>query len=166
MDTQGCRKSEKRMQGFSIREKIFMNGGVMGSVIIGTYGIYLESTLWAIGYVGFVLFAMLVLIGYSLCSRCPYIYEEYTDCLFPPWGKIYRKLYKYRPGKLTFFDKILFFAFFIGMPLFPQYWLVKNYAVLIAFWIVCLPTAAGFVFYECRRCQNLVCPFNKASKNG
>ena len=164
MSDPNCQKTEKIAQGFTITEKVLMNVGVLATVIAGVYGISLQSIPWAIGYVGFVLFAMLVLIGYGNCSHCPYIYEEYTDCLFPPWGKVYRKLYKYRPGKLTLLDKILFFAFFIGIPLFPQYWLLKNYTVLIVFWLFCLPTAAGFFFYECRRCQHFGCPFNMAQK--
>jgi len=164
MSAPNCQKTEKIAQGFTLTEKVLMNVGVLATVIAGVYGISLQSIPWAIGYVGFVLFGMLVLIGYGNCSHCPYIYEEYTDCLFPPWGKIYRKLYKYRPGKLTLFDKILFFAFFVGIPLFPQYWLLKNYTVLIVFWLFCFPTAAGFFFYECRQCQHFGCPFNMAQK--
>ena len=52
MATQGCKKSEKIAQGFTITEKVLMNVGVLATVIIGTYGIYLESIPWAIAYRG------------------------------------------------------------------------------------------------------------------
>ena len=164
MATQNCQQNVNIAKGFSLSEKILMGLGIYGSVVIGTYGISLQSITWGLLYLGFVLFGMLVLFGYGLCSHCPYIHEEYIDCLFPPWGKIYKKLYNYRSEKLTLLDKIIFLTTMIGIPLIPQYWLLKNYTVLVIFWLFYLPTAAGFLFYECRRCQHFGCPFNKAEK--
>ncbi|MBN2467561.1 MAG: hypothetical protein JXD19_05365 [Deltaproteobacteria bacterium] len=152
-------------KGFSLVEKILMGVGIYGSVIVGAHGISLESIPWALVYLGFVLLGMLFLFGYGICSHCPYIFEEYSDCLFPPWGRIYRKIFKYRPEPLTMLDKIAFLTIMIGIPLFPQFWLFENHGALILFWIFYLPTACGFIFYECRRCQHFGCPFNMAEKS-
>ena len=111
MSANNCQKSEKIAQGFSNKEKILMNTGIYGTIIAGACGISLQSVPWALIYLGFVLFSMAVLIGYANCSHCPYIWEEYTDCLFPPWGKIYRKMFKYRPGKFAPLDYVFFFIF-------------------------------------------------------
>ena len=155
---------EEHSKGFSMGEKIFMGIGIYCSVLIGAYGISLESVSWSILYLVFVLLGMVVLFGYGLCSHCPYIFEEYSDCLFPPWGRIYRKLYKYRGAKLTATDKGFFFGVMLGIPLIPQYWLVHNLSILILFWLFFLPTAGGFLFYECRKCKHLGCPINRAAE--
>ena len=160
MSTQPYPKKEKIAQGFSLIEKIFMGVTVYGSVIIGAHSIFLYSTIWALSYLGFVTVGMLVLFGYGLCSHCPYIYEEYTDCLFPPWGKAFRKIFSYRPEKLTLLDKLFFFTTILGIMVIPQYWLFKNYTLLILFWGFFLAMAGGFVFYECRKCQHVHCPIN------
>ena len=159
-----CSRDEKIAQGFSIKEKVFMGGAIYASVLAAAWGISLESVPWAIAYLCFVLFSMVVLIGYANCTHCPYIWEEYKDCLFPPWGKIYRKLFKYRPGKFTPLDYVFFFIFFLGIPLIPQYWLFKNYHALILFWVLYIPTALGFALHACRECQHTVCPFNRSKQ--
>jgi len=163
--SQSC-KNAKILQGFSLKEKVLMGSAIYGSILVAAFGISLQSILWALAYLGFVLFSMAVLIGYANCTHCPYIWEEYTDCLFPPWGKLYRKMFKYRPGKFTPLDYVLFFTFFLGIPLFPQYWLFKNPYALIAFWLIYIPTALGFALHACRECQHTVCPFNRAKKAG
>jgi len=159
-----CQQNKKTGAGFSLKEKILMGMGLYGSILIAACGIFLHSITWGLLYLGFVSFGMLVLFGYGLCSHCPYIYEEYSDCLFPPWGKVYRKLYKYRSSKLTSFDKIAFFITMIGIPVIPQYWLFKNHTVLVIFFLFYISTAAGFICYECRRCRHLGCPFNMVKK--
>ncbi len=145
---------------FSVMEKIFMGTLIYGAVAVGMYGIYLQSPLWALIYFVFVNFAMLFMFGYGLCSHCPYIFEEYKDCLFPPWGQIYHKIFKYRPGPLNLFDRLCFFGTLIGILVIPLYWLVGNLPVLAIFLIFYGATVSGFVLYECRRCQHIFCPFN------
>ena len=79
-----------------------MGVAIHGSVIIGVYSIFLYSTRGALLYLEFITLGMLVLFGYGLCSHCPYIYEENTDCLFPPWGKVYRKILAIAQKNLPF----------------------------------------------------------------
>jgi len=160
-----CSRTPDVSKGFTGTEKILMGTGFYGFVLIGIFGIALESVVWALGYAGFAVFGVLVLFGLGICSHCPYIFEEYTDCLFPPWGKVYRKFYRFRSFTLSSTDKILFLTMMIGIVVIPQYWLVKNPWVLGLFWVFCAPTIAGFALYECRRCQHFGCPFNRAASN-
>lgn len=159
-----CRKAPDVRKGFTKREKILMGTGFYGFVLIGLLGISLESIVGAAAYAGFALFGLLVLFGFGICSHCPYIYEEYTDCLFPPWGRVYKKLYRFRSSVLSLWDKILLLVMMIGIVAIPQYWLLKNPWVLGLFWLFCAPTIAGFALYECRRCQHFGCPFNMAEE--
>jgi hypothetical protein len=150
---------------FSLAEKILMGIGFYGFVIIGGYGIYAESILWGLIYTGFLVFGFIVLIGYCVCAYCPYIYPDYSDCLFVPFGSLFRKLYKFRQGPMTALDKIGLFIMMSGAVIIPQFWLFKDLFLFTVFWIVCLPTIAGFILYECRKCQHTECLFNRAKLN-
>lgn len=162
-DSQKCFDSSKQ---FSLYEKILMGGGFYACVIIGAYGIFLHSMTWGIAYIAFLLFGSFVSLGYCVCAYCPYIFPDYSDCLFPPFGTVVRKLYRFRPGPIRAMDKIGFLIMMVGVIAIPQYWLLKRPTLLMVFWICCLPTLLGFVFYECRRCQHYDCLFNRAKRSG
>lgn len=146
---------------FSLFEKILMRMGFYGFIIIGAYGIYSESVPWGLLYTVFVIFGLSVLLSYCLCAHCPYPYK-YSDCLFMPLALINK--YKFRSRPMSTLDKIGFIVMMVGVVVIPQYWLLKNSTILIIFWIFYLPTFAGFLFYECRRCRHFDCPFNLARK--
>lgn len=160
--SQECFNSSKK---FSLSEKILMGAGFYASVVTGAYGICAQSIAWGLLYISFIIFGMFILLGYCVCAYCPYIHPGYSDCLFPPFGTVVRKLYKFRPGPISTLDKIGSLIMMVGVIAYPQYWLFKNYTILIIFWIFCLPTLMGFVFYECRRCQHHDCLFNRARRN-
>lgn len=162
MEEKQCRREPDVSKGFTRTEKILMGIGFYGFVSIGVFGVFLESTIGGLVYVGFALVGILFLFGYGLCTHCPYIFEDYTDCLFPPWGTVYRTLYRFRGLTLSSLDKVLFLSMMIGIVVIPQYWLLKNPWVFGLFWLFCAPTAWGFIMYECRRCQHFSCPFNRA----
>ncbi|HNR12231.1 MAG TPA: hypothetical protein PKM59_02840 [Thermodesulfobacteriota bacterium] len=161
MSLQHCSGNRVATHRFSVKEKILMGMAIYGAVAVGIYGIYLQSGMAALFYFGFVSFAMLFLFGYGLCSHCPYIYKEYKDCLFPPWGHIYRRIFTYRPGKFNLFDKACFFGTLVGIFAIPIPWLMKTPVILASFLVFYGATVAGFALYECKRCQHGYCPFNK-----
>ncbi|KPJ56202.1 MAG: hypothetical protein AMJ42_05610 [Deltaproteobacteria bacterium DG_8] len=165
MSTQNTQQNVTAAMKFSLTEKVLMGIGYYGLVITGAYGIYLQSIIWGLFYTGFLIFGFFVFLGYCVCSYCPYIYPEYSDCLFPPFGALIKKLYKFRSGPISIVDKIGFLIMMIGVVVIPQYWLLKNYTILAIFWIFCLPTYVGLIFYECRRCQHFDCLFNIAKRN-
>jgi hypothetical protein len=144
---------------FSLVEKILMRIGFCGVLIIGACGIYLESITFGLIYTAFIFFGQSVLLSYCLCAHCPYPHE-YSDCLFAP-ARLVKKSYKFRAGPLSVLDKIGFIVMIVGVVVIPQYWLLKNYAILAIFWVFCLPTYAGLIFYECKRCRHFCCPLNQ-----
>ena len=147
---------------FSLLDKVLMGTGFYGMIIIAFYAIYLVSFTWVLIYLGVFVFGMLVLFGYCLCSHCPYPHSH-SSCLFPPFGQVFKKIYTYRPGPLSATEKTGFWVIMIGIiVVMPQYWLLKNHALMALFWLLCLPTFAGFVFYNCKRCKCSYCPFNLA----
>ncbi|MDY6972202.1 MAG: hypothetical protein SV775_07715 [Thermodesulfobacteriota bacterium] len=148
---------------FSFFDKLFMGIGFYAVTAIGVYGIYRESVIYGLLYVGFLVFGFLVLFGYGLCAHCPHPYKH-SDCLFPPFGQLFTKMYKFRPEPATIIDKTAFFVIMGGIVVIPQYWLFKDYTLLAIFWIFCILTCAGFLLFECRRCRNVNCPFNMAKQ--
>lgn len=162
MLTQNCRQHVNLVERFTLLQKIFMRLGFYGFMIIGAYGIYLESILWGLIYSGFVIFGIKFGLSYFLCSHCPYPYK-YSDCLFAPFW-VFTKQYKFRSAPMSILDKTVFILAMAGFIVIPQYWLFKNYTILILFWIFCLPTIASLPFFWCRRCQHFHCCFNLVSQ--
>lgn len=158
MFTQNCNRDVNLIERFSLLEKALMRLGFYGFVVIGAYGIYLESILWGLIYSGFVIIGLQFGFLYFLCTHCPYPYNH-SDCLFMPFWVV-TKQFKFRSAQVNLLDKIGFIVIMTGLVVIPQYWLIKNYTVLIIFWIFCLPTLLAFPFHLCRRCQHFHCPFN------
>jgi len=150
------------VEKFTLLQKILMRIGFYGFMIIGAYGIYLESILWGLIYSGFVIFGIEFGLSYFLCSHCPYPYK-YSECLFAPFW-VFTKQYKFRSAPMSILDKTAFILSMAGFIMIPQYWLSKNYTILILFWIFCLPTFASFLFFWCKRCQHFHCCFNSVSE--
>jgi hypothetical protein len=162
MVSQHPRRNVSLADRFSLVEKILMRIGFSGVLIIGACGIYLENITLGIIYTAFIIFGQSVLLSYCLCSHCPYP-NKYSDCLFVP-ARLIKKSYKFRSGPMSILEKIGFIIMIVGVVVIPQYWLLKNYVILAIFWVFCLPTYAGLVFYECKRCRHFVCPFNRVRK--
>jgi len=162
MHPQNCNQHVNLVQGFTLVQKILMRLGFFGFMIIGAYGVYLESMLWGLIYSGFVIFGIEFGLSYFLCSHCPYPYK-YSDCLFAPFW-VFTKQYKFRSAPMSILDKAVFILAMAGFIVIPQYWLFKNYTILILFWIFCLPTIASLPLFWCRRCRHFDCPFNSVSE--
>jgi hypothetical protein len=47
-----------------------------------------------------------------------------------------------------------------GAILIPQFWLFKDFSLLIVFWILVIPVLLRLSFYHCRQCRNSSCPFS------
>ncbi|MBN1273448.1 MAG: hypothetical protein JXB26_14365 [Candidatus Aminicenantes bacterium] len=162
MSPQNDDQNIKLIDRFSLVEKILMRIGFYGFIIVGVYGIFTVSTLWGAIYIGFILLSLSFGLLYCLCSHCPYPYQ-FSTCLFLPYG-IVKKICRFRSESMNILEKIVFMVAILGLVVFPQYWLFKNYTILIIFWIFCLPTLGGLLFYFCKRCRHSCCPFNSARK--
>ena len=156
-------KSEcKLSDGFSIWEKMYAQFSFFAMGIIGTVGIALVDWRWIFPYLLIGVYGILgIVMRHLTCPRCPHLYV-YNDCLqLPP--KITKWLVK-KPKKTPFsaFEKFLFYAIFILIPIFPVYWLLTNPILLIAFLITASMWYSGQLLYFCKRCRVKECPFNRA----
>jgi len=161
MSTPETKRNINLIENFSIIEKFIYRAGFCGVLIIALYGIYLESITWGLIYMIY-LFLVLVVMLACFCAYCPYPYI-YSDCLLLPYVLI-KKLFKPRPGPIRTFEKSILIVTMLGIIVIPQYWLIKNYTLLIMFWILLPLISAFFPFHICKRCQNHNCPQNYKRK--
>jgi hypothetical protein len=131
--------------------------------ILGGIGAYLYAW-WAL--VIFIASAPLY-FGFleirAMCSHCPHYAEPSTKTLtcWANYGS--PKIWKYRPGPMNFWEKVLFFSgmfavFFIPtlfMMLSSRFILLTVYLIYTAFAFTMLLT------FLCTKCMNFACPFNR-----
>ena len=139
---------------FTLAEKVFLRVLLWGSVAIGAYSIFDASLIWGAAYICYIVAGSYVMF-YLFCTHCPYPFE-YTDCLLYPFILI-KKPFAYRPVPMRTAERLAFRVVLAGIVLFPQYWLVKNTALLIAFWLMSLLLLVSFIFRICRKCKNRNC---------
>jgi len=156
-----CQRCPELHDSFSRVEKLLLPTPWYIFVFIGFFAIFRESIVWGIVYFLFCNLAYFFGILYTLCAHCPYPYK-FSDCLFFP-HELIKRLYKHRPTPLTTLDRIGLSVSLFGMVLFPQYWLLNDYTLLILFWVFCIPAWASLPLYLCRRCRNGACPINLAT---
>lgn len=157
MYTKDCNQSRKLIEKFTPLQKFFMRLGLYCALIVGAYAIYIQSIIWGIIYTVFILLGIFPFLS-CFCSHCPYPYEN-SDCLFLPYKFIYT-IYKFRPGPLNIMEKGTILLITAGLILIPQYWLFKDYILLIIFWIFCALVLIPAPLYFCRRCKYAHCPLN------
>ena len=150
------------IEKFNLPQKLYIRTGFYGFMAVGTWGIYSQSIIYGLLYTGFVIAGLKFGLLNFICAHCPYPYK-YSDCLFAPYRLITQQ-YEFRPDAMGASDKIGFVAIMAGFIIIPQYWLIRNHTLLVLFWVLCLPTLAGFPFHLCKRCRHFDCPLNSANK--
>jgi hypothetical protein len=134
---------------------------VSPSFLLGGAGIYHEGGWWLIPW-------LIIIIGYFgfaeirvMCSHCPHYAEEGTSLkCWANYGS--PKIWKYRPGSMTFWEKGVFFtglALVWGYPLVfllsgPQWFLLTVYLLSVAGFFMTLRV------FLCSQCMNFACPLN------
>lgn len=76
-------KCEHSIEKFTLREKVLTRTTFNLGILIGAYGLYLESGWLAAGYIFFAFIGTLLLMRYTVCPRCPHLYVA-DDCLVLP----------------------------------------------------------------------------------
>ncbi len=142
----------------SVVEKVFFRSSVYGVYYIGAYAIFLENVWIAAIYIIFMMLS-LIYVAKRFCSHCPYPCK-YSDCLMMPY-KIAIKLSKSDQMPMSMSDRLIFpLVMLVALPLIPQYWLFKNYTLLILFWAVFIIAWSSVLFFKCRYCHNKECILN------
>jgi hypothetical protein len=129
--------------------------------LLGGSGIYHISgwmlipwLILIVGYFGFVEIRV-------MCSHCPHYAEDGSSLTcWANYGS--PKLWKYRPGPMTFSEKVVFFVGFAVVWGYPLIFLVAGVQVFLL--IVYPLTVAGFFMtlkmFLCSQCMNFACPLN------
>jgi hypothetical protein len=131
------------------------------SFVLGGAGIYHINEWWLIPWV-------ILIIGYFgfieirvLCSHCPHYAEEGSSLkCWANYGS--PKIWKYRPGPMTFSEKGIFFVGFAFVWGYPLFFLISGFQLFLL--IVYLLTVVGFFMtlrmFLCSQCMNFACPLN------
>lgn len=139
---------------------------VLPSFLLGGAGIYNVSGsllfLWVlmiIGYFGFIEIRV-------TCSHCPH-YAEKGNSL-KCWANYGApKVWKYRPGPMSFMEKVIFIGGFTVIWGYPILFLLAGMQWF--FLLVYVISVAGFFMtlrmFLCSRCMNFACPLNTVDEN-
>ena len=148
-------------EGFRLREKIYAQFSFIAMGVIGTTGIVLEDWPWVLPYIVIYWYSIPgIIMRYTNCPRCPHLHEH-GDCLQAPvqWTRRLAKGRKTEP--FSTLEKVLFYAIFTLIPLYPIYWLLPNRLLLAAFLATAGMWYGGQFLYFCRKCRVYACPFNR-----
>jgi hypothetical protein len=131
----------------------FLSGGA-GIYSLGAYGL-IPWLIVIIGYFGFVEIRV-------MCSHCPHYAEEGSSLkCWANYGS--PKIWKYRPGPMTYWEKVVFLGGFVIVWGYPLFFLIYGLQLLLL--AVYLLTVAGFFttlrMFLCSRCMNFACPLNR-----
>lgn len=147
---------------FETWEKIYAQLSFIAIGTIGTVGVALVDWRWAVAYVLFYLYGILgVVMRHLVCPRCPHLHV-FHDCLQAPPGLTRRLIRERKTTPLSTLEKLLFYAYFILLPVLPVYWLLANPSLLVAFFVAVAMWYLGQFFRFCKRCRVEQCPFNRA----
>ena len=126
---------------------------VLAAIVLAAAGMF--RTSWALGFVYVAICAAAsIAILYAYCAKCTC--RRHCGHVFP--GKIVM-IFKSRPsGPYTAVELMatgLALLLLIG---FPQAWLWKYTALLIAFWVMITLAVVQILTFVCRACDNRYCP--------
>jgi len=157
-----CAVREKLNCHFSFNQLLHFLVLVSPSFLLGGAGVYHVDGWWLVpwfiiiaGYFGFVEIRV-------MCSHCPHYAEDGGSLrCWANYGA--PKLWRYRPGPMASWGKVVFFAGFALVWGFPLFFLVLGLQVFLL--IVYLLSVAGFFLtlsmFLCSRCMNFACPLNR-----
>jgi hypothetical protein len=146
---------------FALRDLMHFLLVASPSILLGGAGIYhingwmlIPWLILIIGYFGFVEIRV-------MCSHCPHYAEEGISLkCWANYGS--PKIWKYRPGPMTFSEKVIFFSGIALIWGYPLIFMITDFQIFLLF--VYLLSAAGFYLalktFFCSQCMNFACPFN------
>ena len=151
---------------FSPKDLIHFLCIVLPSFLLGGAGIYNVR--------GFLLFLwILMIIGYFgfveirvMCSHCPH-YAEKGNSL-KCWANYGApKVWKYRPGPMSFMEKVIFFGGFTVIWGYPILFLLAGmqWFFLLVYVILVVGFFMTLRMFLCSRCMNFACPLNTVDEN-
>jgi hypothetical protein len=149
-------------KGFETWEKVYAQASFIAIGTTGTVGVALVDWRWAFAYAFIYVYGIMgIVMRHLVCPRCPHLHV-YNDCLQAPTGLTRRLVRERKTTPLSSFEKLLFYTYFVFVPVFPIYWLLASPFLLVAFLLSVGAWYGGQFFRFCRRCRVEQCPFNRA----
>ena len=149
---------------FTLKDLIHFYLIVLPTFLLGGAGICYIGGWWLIPW-------LIIIIGYFgfveirvMCSHCPHYAEEGSSLkCWANYGS--PKIWKYRPGPMTFGEKAMFLIGFALVWGYPLPFLISG---LQMFLLIVYPiTVAGFFMtlrtFLCSQCMNFACPLNSVN---
>ena len=157
---QNCGKNGSCGSGgtFSWGEKLFVVGTFYGFIAVGAWGIWPASPGAALAYVAYALVSFFLLMRYTVCARCPHLFEE-NDCVFVPVPLV-KTFVKPRQGPLKWWEYLIVLCAPGGTVLIPLYWLIHAPLTLIVYLILAVTCIGTLKRRICTKCRVEVCPMN------
>jgi len=133
------------------------------ALLIADLGLFIVSWILGAAY-SISLPLLLIVVFYGYCRKCQHVGDLSCRHVLPGW--IVSKLFKTQaPAPYTGGETLLTTLPLLALFLFPQYWLLQNSLLFMAFWIATLLTVLSIRLAVCPSCQNIFCFFcpNKSS---
>lgn len=123
-----------------------------GAILVGLYGIIQFSPAAAgIYFIGSI--TILLIFVYAFCAKCPIR----DHCVHVIFGIMTHLMPGRTTGPYTRWDLIGMSLFFGFVALFPQYWLIRNPFLMLAFWVLFFGDLVITHYRCCQGCGNIYC---------
>ena len=162
-----CEVSHDLNCHFNLNQLLKFLIGAFPPVIIAGIGIYSFNPvfllLWIVMFISYFGFIEIRV----MCSHCPH-YSEPEISTLKCWANYGSpKLWKYRPGPMSFIEK---FIFFLGLGLIVVYpyiflFLMRNYLLIILYSITVFISFWCLYKFYCVQCINFACPLNRVDNS-
>jgi hypothetical protein len=135
------------------------------SFLIGGLGIYTLSGWMLIPWIVIILAYFGFIEIRVMCAHCPH-YAEPGNTLKCWANNGSPKIWKYRPGPMSFLEKVVFLGGFAVVWGYPLYFLLQELQLFLLV-VYSISTAGFFMTLKisfCTQCMNFACPLNSVDK--
>lgn len=158
----GCAVHETLHCHFRPTDLIHFLFMALPTFLLGGAGVYRVSAWWLILWLVMIIGFFGFLEIRVLCSHCPHYAEPGSSLkCWANYGS--PKIWKFRPGSLSFIEKIFLFSGFAVIWGYPLVFLLKDMQWFLL--IVYVLSTAGFFMtlsrFLCTQCINFACPLNR-----
>ncbi len=135
-----------------------INHGIVSIILIsvalaiGFFAIYQSSVLFSLGFVAVILTAVLIL-SVTYCAKC----QVRNNCNHYIFGKVSEFLSKPNPEEYNLTDNLITAVFVGVVVIYPQFWLIENTPLFVAYWSLIAITGIDVLFFVCNKCKNKKC---------
>ena len=162
---EGCELSNKVVCHFNGKQLLLFLMIPIPTFILGAIAIILTKAIWITGIA--VLFV--AYFGFfeirAMCSHCPHYAEDCKS--LKCWANYGApKIWKYHPGPMKPWEKIVFAGGGIALILYPvPFFIIGNFYLLLAIYVVLVIIGAVILHTQfCNRCINFACPLNRVDE--